>query len=82
MEALNENDRLLKRIVFLFDKDLISDVKNFDFGATKNMANIVNWLATQIEILICRNCLQITEKKPGAIASDEDHPTVIYSTML
>ena len=80
IEALNENDRLPKYIVFLMDKDVVGDLKTFDFGVTKNLANIVNWLTRQCEIVIRRKQLQIMEKKPGAIT--EKQPVLIYATML
>ena len=52
IDALNKNDRMPKYIIFLLDKDIIGDLKSIEYGATKNLANIVNWLARQCDILI------------------------------
>ena len=80
IEALNENDRLPRHLIVLMDKDIINDLQNFEFGATKNLANMVNWLTRQIDIFIRRKRLQIMEKKPGAVTGN--NPKVIYVTMI
>ena len=80
IKALNENDRLPKYIIFMIDKDIISNLKELDFGATRNLWNLLNWLTRQIDIAICRKKLQINEKKPGAVI--DNHPTVIYINMI
>ena len=80
IEALNENEHLPKFIIFMPDKDLISDLKSFDYGATKNLENITNWLMRQCDITIQRKRLQMSEKKPGAIWGNS--PTIIYMTMV
>ena len=79
-EALNENDRLPKYIVMMPDKDIIADLNDFEFGATKNIANLTNWLMRQCEIMVHRKKLQIMEKKPGAVI--DNHPTFIYVNMI
>ena len=81
IDALNKNDRMPKYIIFLLDKDIIGDLKSIEYGATKNLANIVNWLARQCDILIHRKKLQISEKKPGA-SMGRNFPVCIFTTML
>ena len=44
-------------------------------------ANLVNWLVRQCDIMIRRKCLQIMEKKPGAIFNEEQ-PKIIFTTMI
>ena len=80
INALNENDRLPKFICIIPDWDLIADLKKFDYGAAKNLSNIINWLMRQCDILVRRKRLLISEKKPGAVM--EKYPTLIFTTML
>ena len=80
IEALNENSRLPKMIIFIIDKDFITDVKNYDYGATRNLANLVNWFMRQCDIVVQRKMLQISEKKPGALTAS--HPTLIFANMI
>ena len=52
-----------------------------EFGVTKNLTLILNWLTRKIDIAVrCKRC-QINEKKPGAIGSQKD-PTIIYIDMI
>lgn len=81
IEALNDAHRLPRFLVVALDKDVITHLKDFDFGATKNLEAIVNWLTRQIDIITRRKRLQFSEKKPGAIGS-RHHPTIIYIEML
>ena len=81
IEALNENDKLPKMLIFVMNKDIISDLKDFNFGATKNLANIVNWLTRQCKIAIRQKKLQILKRKPGASISDK-FPIIMYTTMI
>ena len=81
MDALNEEFRLPRFLVIIIDKDLLGDFKNLEFGTTKSMAKMINWLVRQVDITVHRKKRQIEEKKPGAIGSVND-PTIIYVDMI
>ena len=80
IEALNENDKLLHIIIIMMDKDVMADLKSYDYGASRNISNLVNWITRQYDIMIHREQLQIVEKKPGAVTRDD--PIVIYTSMI
>ena len=46
IDALNQKQHqcLPRFLIITLDKDLIEDLNSLDFGATKNMAVLVNWL--------------------------------------
>ena len=80
IDVLNSNDKLPRYICIIPDSDLIKDLKFYEFGARKNLTNIVNWLMRQCDIYIRRKRLQISEKKPGAVTNGQ--PTMIYLPMI
>ena len=91
IEALNQKQpqrhRLPRFLVIMPDKDLINDLENLNVDEEgdnkevfKEIAYLVNYLTRQIDIIVRRKRLQISEKKPGAICADD--PIVIYVTML
>ena len=67
IKALNDNQRLPKFLIVILDKDILDDLKSFEFGVEKEMAVILNWLTRQIDIVIRRKKLQIATAKPGAL---------------
>ena len=75
IEGLNTFEHLPKYLIVISDLDVIKDVKEFNFGVYKALSAIMNWLTRQIDIVLCRKCLQLMEKKPGAV-NDTD-PTII-----
>ena len=83
MDGLNRekgSKRLPRYLLVVPDKDLLEDIDVNDTEAKKQLAKIVNWLTRQINIAVCRKKLQVSEKKPGAVCSDD--PTIIYVTMI
>ena len=62
IEAINSGNILPKMLLVMMDKDLIESINLFDFGAYKVMAQVVNWLTRQIDILVRRKKLQILER--------------------
>ena len=62
------------------DKDLISDIDVFEFGASRIITDVLQWMLKEINMFLCRKCLELLDKKPGAVA--EDDPTVILVRML
>ena len=81
MDALNKDNKLPRFLVVLLDKDILSDLKLFDFGLSKNIMAILNWLIHQINITVRRKKCHIRSMKPGALGSDDD-PTTIFMDMI
>ena len=80
IDALNKRDCLPRLLVVVLDKEIIETLNFFDFGATRELAALVNWLTRQIDITIWHKRLQITEKKPGAVNIND--PLIIFTTMI
>ena len=81
MDALNSEHKLPRYLVVVMDKDIIQSINLFNYGAYQVIAETVNWLTRQIDITVRRKRLNITEKKPGAIANEYE-PTIIYTMMV
>ena len=81
MEALNSANKLPRIMVIVLDKEVIEDVNLFDYGVQKEITEVVNKLTRQVDINVRRKRLQLSEKRPGAITSD-DEPILIYTTMM
>ena len=80
LETLNKRERLARFIVIVLDSEIIETLNFFDYGATKELAALINWLTRQIDIAIRRKKLQVTEKRPEAININD--PTIVYTTMI
>ena len=80
IEAVNENKHLPKYLLIAIDADILSDLKSLEDGAVKEMTRYINWLTKQIDIIIRKKKLQITEVKPGAV--NNNHPHIISVTMV
>ena len=87
IETLNQKQvqrmRLPRFLIVMPDKDIINDTDDLEIGESetvKDIAQNVNWVARQIDIHVRRKCLQINERKPGAICSDD--PVIIYVPMM
>ena len=80
IEALNEHDRLPRYLIIVPDKDLISDINVFEFGASKVVSDVLQWMLKEINMFIRWKRLELLDKKPGAIADDD--PMVILVRML
>ena len=81
VDALNDDDHLPRFLVITLDKDVISDIKTFDYGLTKDLTIIMNWLTRKIDILVRRKKCQIKARKLGGISGDYD-PVIIYIDMI
>ena len=68
-------------LIAVIDKDMLSDFKSFDYGISKAIAMLTNWLTRKIDIAVRRKLCQIRARKPGAIGSVDD-PTIIYIDMI
>ena len=84
IEAINEKDALLlKYVIVILDKDILQEL-NFDevdFETNKQMIpDLVLWLVRQINTVIMHKCVDLLEKKPGAVSGVAT--TVIYVRML
>ena len=82
IEALNDEDRLPRYLVIALDKDILSDFKQIDFGITKEITAVLNWLTRQVDIAVRQKRLQIESRKYGALNPANDHPTIIYIDMI
>ena len=52
IDVLNKRDHLPRLLVMVLDKEIIKTLNFFDFGATRELAALVNWLTRQIDITI------------------------------
>ena len=79
--AINAKPRLSRFLLITLDKDLIAE---FDLDVENNVVftfkRILFWFKKQIQVILRRAQLSISEKKPGAMY--RDHPTVIYVKAL
>ena len=80
-DALNDDAHLPRYLIIALDKDVLKDLSELEFGVTKNLTSILNWLTRKIDIAVRRKRCQINEKKPGATGSQKD-PTIIYIDMI
>ena len=65
--SLNMRDRLPHMMIIMMDKDLIKDIGIFDHRADDIIAENIDWLFKQFEILLKHRCLELSEIKPGAV---------------
>ena len=63
--------RLPRYVVVMPDKDLLDDTDVKLPEAKQDLAKIINWLSRQIDIAIIRKKLQLSEKKPGAVVTQQ-----------
>ena len=80
IEALNEGRRLPRFLIVMLDKEIIEDINVFDYGASSEIIDNVNWLVRQIDIAIQRRKTATLAVKPGALYSTD--PKVIFTTMI
>ena len=78
--GLNTRERLPRLIVLMLDKDLVNDLNVFDHTADNQIADCLNWLFHQIEMLVHRRKMELMEKKPDAVYSSD--PKIIVVDML
>ena len=52
IEALNECDHLLRYLIIVPDKDLISDIDVFEFRVSKVVSDVVQWMLKEINMFI------------------------------
>ena len=78
-EAFNSRRRLPHFLVIVLDKDIIEDADPFMMDWLR-LQKLINWLMRQIDVLVKRCRLEITEKCPGAIFATD--PKVIYIRMI
>ena len=71
IEALNERPKLPKYILLVPDRDIINETKAYGFGASYVLGSAVYFLIRQMEMLLSRRKVDLQDKKPGAIASQD-----------
>ena len=79
IDALNERRRLPRFLLVILDHDIIDDADPFKVDL-QFMQRVINWLLKQIDLLIKRRRLEITEKRPGTIFTSD--PKVIFAKMI
>ena len=81
MEAANTCKRLPRFLVIMMDTDLLADFElHHDSRVDKDFTWVLTWFTKQVQILIKRKRLALTEKKPGVVFGE--HPVVIYVKTL
>ena len=80
IEGLNSRERLPHFIVVIIDKDIIEDINMFDHKAGEAISQNLRWLMRQVNTYIKRKCLEILDKKPGAIYGGD--PKIIYISVI
>ena len=78
--GLNTRQRLPHLIVIMIDKDIIEDVGIFDHLAEDIIAKNIGWLFKQIEIMIRCRRMELSDKKPGVVYSND--PRVVLVDMI
>ena len=81
IDALNADECLPQYLIIALDKDILYDLSEVEFGISKNLSAILNWLTRKIDIAVRRKRCQINDRKPGAIGSQTE-PTIIYIDMI
>ena len=81
IDGLNEENRLPRFLIVAIDKDIMMDLNSFEYGISKNITALVNWVTRQVDIAVRRKKFQIKAKKLGALGAEAD-PTIIYIDMI
>ena len=79
IQGLNTRERLPCFLIVILDKDVIEDVDMFDYGVSKQLCQVVRWLVKQIEIVLCRKRLELSEIKPGSAYKTD--PKIVLVSM-
>ena len=81
IEAVNAgNMRLPKYIIVAMDRDILDDIDVGDPDAERMLPILVTWFVRQINTVLRRKCMDLLEKRPGAISGCLTK--VIYVRML
>ena len=64
----------------MIDKDIVEDVSIFDHRAEDIIAENIGWLFKQIEIMIRRRRMELSDKKPGVVYGND--PRVVVVDMI
>ena len=80
IEGLNTRERLPRFLIIMLDKDVIEDVYMFNYGASKQLCQVVRWLVKQIDIVLRHKWLELLEIKPGSVYTTD--PKIILVSML
>ena len=75
--GLNTRERLPRLVVLIIDKDIIEDVGIDSNRPSDELPASIGWLFKQIEIVIKRKRMEIVEKKPGAVYSNDQKIMIV-----
>ena len=80
IDAVNEHDHLPKILIFIIICDLLQDMDVYNIGIHESIKEATRWLIGQISIIIHCKRVELADKKPGSIYSDD--PRMIFIRML
>ena len=80
-EGLNTRPKLPKYVIMVPDKDMITCIDYFSFGATDVFEKCLTWILQQIDNYLARRETDLINKKPGALFGDSS-PQIIWIRML
>ena len=80
VEALNKQHQTQKYLILVPDKDLITSLQMYNFGAGRVMGTTLHYIIKQIDLLLERRRRDLTEKRPGALLNG--YPLVIWIRMI
>ena len=78
--AVNERKRLLRFLVILLDKDIISAFNVFEDDIVTSICDAVNWFVCQISVIIRRKRFDLITAKPGSIY--RAYPAIVFIRMI
>ena len=80
IEARNARAKLPKYIIFIPDKDLITNISYFGYGATIIFTESLKWMLNKIDNNILRHKTQLMNVRPGVL--DVELPKIVWVKML
>ena len=82
IEGLNERQWLPRFLIIFLDMDLIDEINVWfpENAMVKAFNMVLCWLVRQVNMLIRRRCLEISDVMPGAVFGDD--PRVIFIKTL
>ena len=80
IEGLNQRSHLPHFVVFILDKDMITQLNFVEFGISSIIKKVLTWLIRQVKVNLKRRRADLFTKKPGALSLESTK--VIWVKML
>ena len=80
IEAFNEHHRLPKYIIFIPDKDVLANIKDYEFSMAHIIGAVIHHIIKQIDLMIARQRHDLSLKKSGGILPES--PKIVWVRML